>query len=78
MISWGTLIKNGGRILGMEPMDGQQKILAEAPLVELSKYATELRSMTQARGEFTMEFARYEEVPSVLSEKIIEEATKEN
>ncbi len=74
----GDLNKKRGRILGMEPMDGQQKILAEAPLVELSKYATELRSMTQARGEFTMEFARYEEVPSVLSEKIIEEATKEN
>ena len=40
------------------------------------KYATDLRSMTQGRGEFSMEFARYEEVPPVSAEKIIEEAKK--
>ncbi|GIW48846.1 MAG: hypothetical protein KatS3mg079_322 [Caloramator sp.] len=40
------------------------------------KYATELRSMTQARGSFTMRFERYEEVPPVISQKIIENAQK--
>lgn len=74
----GDINKKRGRILGMEPMNGKQKIIAEVPLVELSKYATELRSITQARGEFTMEFSRYEEVPEQLSLKIIENAQKEN
>src|SRR5699024_4937142 len=71
--SMGDLNKKRGRILGVEPLEGKQKIMAEIPLAEMSKYATELRSMTQARGEFMMEFARYEEVPSHLSDKIIEE-----
>ncbi|MCR1900306.1 elongation factor G [Irregularibacter muris] len=73
----GDLNKKRGRILGMEPAEGYQKIIAEAPLSEMSKYATDLRSMTQARGEFMMEFARYEELPEQLAEKVIEEATIE-
>lgn len=72
----GDLNKKRGRILGMEPTEGKQKIIAEAPLAEMFKYATDLRSMTQSRGEFKMDFARYEEVPSHLSDKIIEEANK--
>lgn len=74
----GDLNKKRGRVLGMEPLNGKQKIIAEAPLAEMAKYATELRSMTQARGEFTMKFARYEEVPSYLSGKIIEDTKKEH
>jgi elongation factor G len=74
----GDLNKKRGRILGMEPMDGgKQKILAEAPFSEMFKYATELRSMTQARGEFSMEFSRYEELPAMLAEKVIAKATEE-
>ena len=73
----GDINKKRGKILGMEPIKDKQKIIAEAPLVEMAKYATELRSMTQARGEFTMEFTRYEEVPAQLSEKIIESAQEE-
>lgn len=42
------------------------------------KYATDLRSMTQARGSFTMEFARYEEAPQSISEKVIEAAKEED
>jgi elongation factor G len=74
----GDINKKRGKILGMEPLKGKQKIIAEAPLAEMSKYATELRSMTQARGDFMMEFARYEEVPGQLSEKIIESSQKED
>lgn len=71
----GDLNKKRGRIMGMEPVKGgKEQINAEAPLSELFKYATELRSMTQARGSFEMEFERYEEVPAAFSDKIIAEA----
>ena len=74
----GDMNKRRGRILGMEPQpDGSQLIIAEAPQAELFQYAIDLRSMTQARGSFTMEFARYEEVPSDIAEAIIEEAKAE-
>lgn len=74
----GDMNKRRGRILGMDPQeDGMQLIIAEAPQSEMFKYAIDLRSMTQARGSFTMEFERYEEVPSEISEKIIEEANSQ-
>ena len=74
----GDINKRRGRILGMEPQDdGSQLVIAEAPHAEMFEYAIDLRSMTQARGEFTMEFARYDEVPSNIMEKIIEEAKKD-
>jgi elongation factor G len=72
----GDINKKRGRVLGMEPVDGQQMVLAEVPLSEMSKYATDLRSMTQARGEFSMEFFRYEEVPPTEVAKIVEETRK--
>ncbi|MCQ2560632.1 MAG: elongation factor G [Clostridia bacterium] len=69
----GDMNKRRGRILGMEPMaGGLQKLVAEAPQVELFSYANELRAMTQARGSFTQEFERYDEVPAMLATKIIE------
>lgn len=68
----GDLNKKRGRILGMEKEGMLQKVVAEAPYVELSKYATDLRSMTQARGNFSMHFERYEEIPSIIAQKIIE------
>ena len=74
----GDMNKRRGRILGMEPQgDGTQKVVAEAPQVELFKYATDLRSMTQARGSFIMKFERYDEMPQHLSQKVVEEAQKE-
>ena len=73
----GDLNKKRGRILGMEPCGKMQKVSAEAPLAEMFKYATDLRSMTQARGSFTMEFERYEEVPAQIAQKIIEAANAE-
>ncbi|NLJ57833.1 MAG: elongation factor G [Tissierellia bacterium] len=70
----GDMNKRRGRILGMEQLaDGSQLVMAEAPLAEMYTYAIELKSMTQARGSFTMEFLRYEEMPANLAEKVIEE-----
>ena len=72
----GDMNKRRGKILGMEPrINGEQLVIAEAPMAEMFKYAIDLKSMTQARGSFTMEFARYQEAPSDLSKKIIEEAS---
>ena len=68
----GDMNKRRGKILGMEPqMSGGQKLMAEAPQAELFDYAVMLRSMTQAKGNFVMNFERYEEVPAHLAEKII-------
>ena len=67
----GDLNKRRGRILGMDSADGFQIISAEAPLAEMFRYATDLRSMTQGRGSFSMRESRYDEVPSILVGKII-------
>ena len=69
----GDVNKKRGRVIGMEPCDKNQKIIAEVPMAELFKYATDLRSMTQARGTFKSYFERYEEVPEVEFKKIIQE-----
>lgn len=69
----GDMNKRRGRILGMDPQaDGSQIILAEAPLAEVLTYAIDLRSQTSARGSFSMEFERYEEVPKEITQKVIE------
>lgn len=72
----GDINKRRGRVLGMEPDGNLQKIIAEVPLAEMFKYSTDLRSMTQARGSFTSEIERYEEVPESEVKKIIEESRK--
>ena len=68
--------KRRGRILGMESKDNIQVISAEAPLIEMLKYATDLRSMTQGRGKFEAEYLGHEEVPFSAQEKIINDAKK--
>ncbi|MDD4081048.1 MAG: elongation factor G [Eubacteriales bacterium] len=73
----GDVNKRRGRIMGMNQVDGQQQVVAEVPLSEMAKYATDLRSMTQARGSFTMAFERYEEMPSDAAKKIIDSARKD-
>lgn len=71
----GDMNKRRGRVNGMESgHNGKQKILAQAPLSEMSSYATDLRSMTQGRGDFTMELASYEEAPQDVCNKVIEAA----
>ena len=73
----GDLNKRRGRVLGMNPTaDGLQEIEADVPMSEMSDFATAIRSMTQGRGYFTFEFARYEQLPSNLEAKVIEEAKK--
>ena len=70
----GDMNKRRGRILGMDTENGKQVITAEVPLDEMYKYCSDLRSMTQGRGKFEMDFERYEEVPVANQEKIIKEA----
>ncbi|KKM12531.1 elongation factor G [Clostridiales bacterium PH28_bin88] len=67
----GDMNAKRGRILGMEPQGKLQIIRAQVPLSEMYRYAIDLKSITQGRGSFTMEFATYEEVPSHIAEKII-------
>ena len=72
----GDLNKKRGKILGMEPDGKYQIVRALAPQAELSKYAIDLRSMTQGRADFTVTFDHYEEVPAQLAEAIITDAKK--
>jgi elongation factor G len=71
----GDLNSRRGRVLGAEPKGtGQQVIRANVPLAEMLRYAPDLRSMTQGRGDFEMELAHYDEVPPHIADKIIKEA----
>ena len=67
----GDMNKRRGRIMGMEKKGSKQVIAAEAPMAEMLRYATDLRSMTQGRGRFTMAFERYEEAPNDIQTKVI-------
>ncbi len=67
----GDLNSRRGRPLGMEPAGGMTDVRAEVPMAELLSYAPDLRSITGGQGEFTMELARYEEVPGHLVEKVV-------
>jgi elongation factor G len=69
----GDLNSRRGRILGMEPKEGQQVVKALVPLAEMYKYATDLKSMTQSRADFSMSFSTYEEVPANVTENVIKE-----
>jgi elongation factor G len=65
------------RVSGMTPMGSMTTIDAQAPLAEVQHYSADMRSLTQGRGFFTMEFSHYEEVPAHLAQKIIEQANKD-
>ncbi len=73
----GDLNKKRGRILGMEPKQDKQIIRALVPQSEMARFAIDLRSMTQGRGDYTMEFDSYEEVPANLAEQVIEASKEE-
>lgn len=70
----GDINKRRGRIMGMN----SGVVEAEVPVCEMAKYATDLRSMTQGRGEFEFNFVRYEEAPKNIVDKVIASAAKEN
>ena len=75
----GDLSKRRGRPMGMNPdADGNTVVEAEVPMAEMASYAIDLRAMTQARGSFTLEFVRYEEVPKANQDKIIKEAQNDD
>ena len=66
--------KRRGTVMGMNAEGGMQTVEAEVPMAEMSTYAIDLRSMTQGRGSFTLEFSRYSEAPAAVQQKIIDEA----
>ena len=75
----GDLSKRRGRPMGMTPdHDGNTVIEAEVPMAEMGSYAIDLRAMTQARGSFTLDFVRYEEVPKANQAKIIADAKNDD
>ncbi len=73
----GDLNSRRGKPLGMEPKGSATEVKAEVPMAEVLDYAPDLRAITGGRGDFTMEFARHEEVPAHLAQKVIAEARSE-
>lgn len=74
----GDINSRRGKVLGVEPQAGSQALKAYVPMVEVLRYAPELRSMTSDRGLFTMEFSHYEEVPSNQTARILAEHNTED
>jgi elongation factor G len=73
----GDLNSKRAQVLGMIPEEGFTTVQARAPYAEVRRYATDLRSITQARGKFTMKFSGYDEVPAHAAQAVIAEAKKE-
>ena len=74
----GDINKRRGRIIGMNPVEHKmQEVIGEVPIAEMSDFSTAMRSITQGTATFTLQFARYEDVPQNLAQKIIAEAEKE-
>jgi elongation factor G len=73
----GDLNSRRGRLQGMEPKGGMTTIRAEVPMAEILTYSQSLTSLTGGRGDYAMQFVRYEEVPAHIAQKIVDEAKKE-
>jgi len=73
----GEVNSRRGRLQGMEPSAGMTTIKAEVPMAEILTYSQALTSMTGGRGDYHMHFLRYEEVPTHIAQKIIDETKKE-
>ena len=73
----GDLNSRRGRLQGMEPTGGMTRIKAEVPMAEMLTYGQAITSMTGGRGDYHMQFLRYDEVPSHVAQKLIEETKKE-
>ncbi|HYZ71241.1 MAG TPA: elongation factor G, partial [Thermoleophilaceae bacterium] len=71
----GDLNSRRGHPLGMEPKGSMTEIRAEVPMGEMLSYAPDLRAITGGRGEYTIEFARYEQVPAHLAGKVVAQAS---
>ena len=72
----GDINSRRGQIAGMEERGAVQAISAKVPLSEMFGYATDLRSRTQGRGQYTMQRSHYAEIPKSIAEKIISSRTK--
>jgi len=73
----GDLNGRRGRPLGMEPKGSMTEVKAEVPMAEMLSYAPDLRSITGGQGDYTMDFARYEEIPQHLAQKVIDRARED-
>jgi elongation factor G len=73
----GDLNSRRGRLSGMDPASGMTTIKAEVPMSEILTYSQTLTSITGGRGDYSMHFLRYEEVPSHVAQKVIEETKRE-
>jgi elongation factor G len=73
----GDLNSRRGHPLGMEPKAGGTQIEAEVPMAEVLDYAPDLRAITGGRGDYTMAFERYEQLPAHLAERIVAESGRE-
>lgn len=74
----GDINKRRGRVIGMNPLNGhKQEVMAEVPMAEMGDFSTAMRSITQGRATFTLEFARYEDAPAPIQQKIIQKANQE-
>jgi elongation factor G len=73
----GDLSSRRGRPLGTEALSGMTEVKAEVPMAEMLAYAPDLRAITGGQGDYSMELARYEEVPSHLASKVISQASEE-
>jgi elongation factor G len=73
----GDMTGRRGRVLGMDPGAGLTTIHVDVPMAEVLTYAPDLNSMTGGRGDYTMSFLRYEEVPSHVAQSLIAAAAKE-
>ena len=74
----GDLNSRRGKVVGMDPGEGEQIVNAQVPMAEVLTYAPDLRSMTEGRGSFSLSFSHYEETPGHLAEKIVEAAKGDN
>src|SRR5262245_12838274 len=73
----GDLNSRRGRVLGMEPAGGMTSIRAEVPMSEILTYSQSLTSLTGGRGDYHMHFLSYEEVPTHIAQRLMDEAKKE-
>jgi elongation factor G len=73
----GDLNSRRGRPLGMDPKGGVTEVKAEVPMAEMLSYAPDLRAITGGQGDYTMELARYEEIPAHIAQSVVQEIARE-
>jgi elongation factor G len=73
----GDLNSRRGRPLGMEPKGNVTEIKAEVPMAEMLEYAPDMRAITGGQGEYSMDLARYEEVPGHVAQQVVQQAQQE-